>query len=160
MSLRLPNSARGELAETWREVARLIAGKARQWIVESPWRAAGLIAILTLGLAVAALTTAVYQLYALPLPTSFEDPRRVALDLTASDGTVFAVRGVSRGRSVELSDMPRHLIDAVVAMEDRRFFQHGGFDLRGVMRAAFANLMAGGAVQGGSTITQQLAKNV
>ena len=84
----------------------------------------------------------------------------MALDLAASDGAVFAVRGVSRGRTIELSEVPRHLIDAVVTMEDRRFFHHSGFDLRGVLRAAFANLMAGDAVQGGSTITQQLAKNL
>ena len=160
MSLSLPTTASAELAKACREAARVIGGKVRQWVLESPWRAAGLAAVLTLGLATAALSTAVYQLYALPLPTSFEDPRRVALDLAASDGAVFAVRGVSRGRSVELSDMPRYLIDAVVAMEDRRFFQHSGFDLRGVARAAFANLMVGDTVQGGSTITQQLAKNV
>jgi penicillin-binding protein 1A len=61
---------------------------------------------------------------------------------------------------VELSEVPRHLIDAVLAMEDRRFFEHAGFDLAGVVRAAFANLQAGGMVQGGSTITQQLAKNL
>ena len=73
---------------------------------------------------------------------------------------MFAVRGGSQARTVELSQMPRQLIDAVLAMEDRRFFEHAGFDLGGVARAAFANLAAGGAVQGGSTITQQLAKNL
>ena len=73
---------------------------------------------------------------------------------------MFAVRGGAPGRAVELAQVPRHLIDAVLAMEDRRFFAHGGVDLRGVVRAVFANLDAGGTVQGGSTITQQLAKNL
>jgi penicillin-binding protein 1A len=70
------------------------------------------------------------------------------------------VRGGAPGRAVELAQVPRHLVDAVLAMEDRRFFAHAGMDLRGVIRAAFANLDAGGTVQGGSTITQQLAKNL
>lgn len=160
MSLSLPNSASVDNAKASRKAPRVIGGKVRQWVLKNPWRAAGLAVFLTLSLATATLSTAVYQLYALPLPTRFEDPRRVALDLAASDGAVFAVRGVSRGRSVELSEVPRYLIDAVVAMEDRRFFQHSGFDLRGIVRAAFTNLMAGDTVQGGSTITQQLAKNV
>ncbi|AJY73952.1 transglycosylase domain-containing protein [Paenibacillus beijingensis] len=56
--------------------------------------------------------------------------------------------------------MPKHLIEAVVAIEDKRFFEHDGMDLRGIMRALFTNITAGGTVQGGSTITQQLAKNV
>ena len=88
------------------------------------------------------------------------EPDRVTFDLTSSDGVVFAVRGGARGQAVELAQIPRHLIDAVLAMEDRRFFEHAGMDLRGVARAAFANLDAGGTVQGGSTITQQLAKNL
>lgn len=56
--------------------------------------------------------------------------------------------------------VPEHLINAVVAIEDKRFFKHDGMDLRGIMRALFTNMTAGGTVQGGSTITQQLAKNV
>jgi penicillin-binding protein 1B len=59
-----------------------------------------------------------------------------------------------------MSQIPQPVIDAVVAVEDRRFFSHGGLDLRAMIRALVANLRAGGAVQGGSTITQQLAKNV
>jgi 1A family penicillin-binding protein len=120
----------------------------------------GRAALLALGVAVAALSVAVAYLYALPLPTSFAEPRRIALDLAAADGVVFAVRGGAEARAVDLAQMPRHLIDAVLAMEDRRFFAHAGFDPAGVARAALANLEAGGTVQGGSTITQQLAKNL
>jgi 1A family penicillin-binding protein len=123
-------------------------------------RAAALAALLTLGTIIAALLLAVVHLYRLPLPASFEEPRRIALDLAASDGAVFAVRGGAQARAVELSQVPHHLIDAILAMEDRRFFEHSGFDLAGLARAALANLKAGDAVQGGSTITQQLAKNL
>jgi penicillin-binding protein 1A len=123
-------------------------------------RALGAAALLTLGAAVAGLLVALAHLYHLPLPARLEEPRRIALDLAASDGAVFAVRGGSQARIVELSEVPRHLIDAVLAMEDRQFFEHAGFDLGGVLRAAIANLRAGAAVQGGSTITQQLAKNL
>ena len=123
-------------------------------------RIAGLAAILALALATAGVVIGLYQIYALPLPKGFEDPRGVALNLAFPDGVVFAARGIARGRQVELSEVPPHLVEAVLAMEDRRFFEHSGFDLRGVVRAAFANLQAGDSVQGGSTITQQLAKNL
>ena len=56
--------------------------------------------------------------------------------------------------------LPRHLIDAVIATEDRRFFKHWGLDPTGMLRAAFTNLRAGRVAQGGSTLTQQLAKNL
>ncbi len=61
---------------------------------------------------------------------------------------------------VPLSDIPVALQRAVIAIEDERFHKHWGVDPRGVVRAAFANLRAGGVAQGGSTITQQLAKNM
>ncbi|MGD8866798.1 MAG: PBP1A family penicillin-binding protein [Gemmatimonadales bacterium] len=61
---------------------------------------------------------------------------------------------------VPLSDVPSHLVDAVLAIEDRRFFEHRGLDLKRIGAAALANLRAGRVVQGGSTITQQLAKNL
>ena len=55
--------------------------------------------------------------------------------------------------------MPQHLIDAVLAIEDRRFYEHDGVDYEGTTRALFQNLDAGEIEQGGSTITQQLVKN-
>src|SRR5262245_41948064 len=124
------------------------------------WWAAVLIVLLLLGAGGAGLVVALGYPYQLLLSTRLEEPDRVTFDLTSSDGVVFAVRGGARGRAVELEQIPQPLIDAVLAMEDRRFFEHGGMDLRGVVRATFANLDAGGTVQGGSTITQQLAKNL
>jgi membrane peptidoglycan carboxypeptidase len=59
---------------------------------------------------------------------------------------------------IELSEIPQHTQDAVIAVEDARFYEHGGFDPRGTIRAAWTDLVEGGAVQGGSTITQQLVK--
>ncbi|MDD9827027.1 MAG: PBP1A family penicillin-binding protein [Deltaproteobacteria bacterium] len=64
-----------------------------------------------------------------------------------------------RRELVSLRELPRHLVHAVLAIEDQRFFQHGGLDLRRIGGAFFANLRAGGIAQGGSTLTQQLAKN-
>ncbi|MFP5214107.1 MAG: transglycosylase domain-containing protein, partial [Acidobacteriota bacterium] len=60
---------------------------------------------------------------------------------------------------VNIDQVPRHLVDAVVAIEDHRFYEHGGVDWLGILRALFKDLRAGRAVQGGSTITQQLIKN-
>ncbi len=61
---------------------------------------------------------------------------------------------------VNLDKLPPFLVDALIATEDRRFYKHFGFDPIGMMRAAIANYKAGKIVQGGSTITQQLAKNI
>lgn len=61
---------------------------------------------------------------------------------------------------VTFAELPDHLVQAVVAVEDKRFFEHDGADLRSISRAVYANLNARGKVEGGSTITQQLAKNV
>lgn len=61
---------------------------------------------------------------------------------------------------VPLADIPRHVIDAVLTIEDQRFYDHGGMDVRRVLGAGIANVRAGRIVQGGSTLTQQLAKNL
>jgi penicillin-binding protein 1B len=68
-------------------------------------------------------------------------------------------RGGEEHRPVRLADVPLVLINAVLAAEDHRFFEHGALDTRGVLRAAWTNLRAGRVMQGGSTITQQLIKN-
>src|SRR5882724_7034777 len=62
-------------------------------------------------------------------------------------------------RPVRLADVPLVFLNAVLAAEDHRFFEHGGLDPRGVLRAAWTNMRAGRVMQGGSTITQQLVKN-
>ena len=79
--------------------------------------------------------------------------------ILAADGSLLAERGGS-APYVPIDMLPRHLVHAVLAIEDRRFFSHFGVDPVGLGRAVMANLRAGRVVQGGSTITQQLAKNI
>src|SRR5260370_11966766 len=69
-------------------------------------------------------------------------------------------RGIRHKDSIPLEDFPDHLIKAVLATEDRRFYEHFGIDVPGLFRAILTNARAGGVVQGGSSITQQLAKNL
>jgi len=75
-------------------------------------------------------------------------------------GRVIATRGAGVGEIVPVAEMPPYLPQAVMAIEDRRFYDHWGVDPWGLARALFANVEAGRVVQGGSTITQQLAKNL
>ena len=77
----------------------------------------------------------------------------------AADGTLIATLRLAHRSVVTRADVPQVLVDAVVAAEDRGFFEHHGVDGRAVLRAAVANRRAGRVVQGGSTITQQLVKN-
>jgi penicillin-binding protein 1A len=76
------------------------------------------------------------------------------------NGELLAERGPRYGERVEAGELPAHLIYAVIATEDRRFWNHDGVDRRGLARALIANWRAGRVVQGGSTITQQLVKNL
>jgi 1A family penicillin-binding protein len=75
-------------------------------------------------------------------------------------GRVFAELRPVEGETVQLRSVPRHVRDAFIAVEDRRFYTHGGVDWRRVIGAALANLRAGGVREGSSTITMQLARNV
>lgn len=75
-------------------------------------------------------------------------------------GNEIGRRGILQDASVRLEELPDHLVKAVLATEDRRFFNHFGIDVVGTMRALVENARAGGVVQGGSSITQQVAKNL
>ncbi|MDE1159341.1 MAG: transglycosylase domain-containing protein [Neorhizobium sp.] len=75
-------------------------------------------------------------------------------------GNVIGHRGIIHQDSVPIDQLPDNLIKAVLATEDRRFFDHYGIDFIGLARAMSENARAGGVVQGGSTLTQQLAKNL
>jgi penicillin-binding protein 1A len=86
--------------------------------------------------------------------------RRPSVTLLARDGTLLATFGDLYGQPVHLKNLPPYLPEAVIATEDRRFYHHFGIDPFGLLRAAFADLRAGRVVQGGSTLTQQLAKNL
>ncbi|QNE32583.1 penicillin-binding protein [Sphingomonas sp. NBWT7] len=94
-----------------------------------------------------------------PLSKSLKPPTPPSITLTAADGTPIARRGAIIAAPVVASDLPAHVTEAFLAIEDRRFYSHWGISPRGILRAAWANVGSGGVRQGGSTITQQLAKN-
>jgi len=97
----------------------------------------------------------------LPRPEAALDAvRRPGLTLQDRAGRTFATFGDVVGDPLRLGDLPRYLPSAAVAVEDRRFYRHSGIDFIGIARAAFVNLRALRLVQGGSTITQQVAKNL
>jgi penicillin-binding protein 1A len=86
--------------------------------------------------------------------------RRPSVTLVTADGGMLASFGDLYGEPVKLADLPSYLPQAVIATEDRRFYRHPGFDPIGILRAIYVNIREGRLVQGGSSITQQLAKNV
>ena len=80
--------------------------------------------------------------------------------ILADDGSLLANRGDTGGAAVHLSELPPYLPKAFVAIEDRRFYEHFGIDPIGIARATIRDVTGGGGMQGGSTLTQQLAKNL
>ena len=112
------------------------------------------------GAIVMAATTA-YVFVNLEKKGLFNIPEREpGMILLAADGQVIAERGAFYGDQARIHEMPRYVPLAFVAIEDRRFYSHFGIDPIGLVRAFYANYRAGRVVQGGSTITQQLAKNL
>ncbi len=130
--------------------ARGWLGRVIKWMV-----IAGIWLMLALGVLVA------WYAWDLPDISRLETPsRRPSVELVTVDGAVLARYGDLHGGWVRFSDLPPHLVQAVAATEDRRFFEHRGVDPWAILRAAIANLRAGAIRQGGSTISQQLAKNL
>lgn len=102
--------------------------------------------------------------YALP-PFSGEGDiwnrgRQYAITFTDENGEVIGLRGVRQDDAIPLNEIPKYMKNALLATEDTRFYHHFGVDIQGTARAALANAQASGVVQGGSTLTQQLAKNL
>ncbi len=131
--------------------------KKRGWL----WRLAnwGLVAAIWGGVALA-LAVGWYA-YDLPEVTSIaKTGRQPSITMIAADGSQIAAVGDVHGKTIGLHEVPPALRQALIAVEDRRFYEHLGVDPRGLARAMLANLRAGRIVQGGSTITQQLAKNL
>ena len=128
----------------------------RRWLIVEPMSEAA-----TLG------TGGLLLMLALAVP-AFRDTsdegwlKKSELAVTFLDryGNEIGSRGIKHNDSVPLEDIPDHLIKATLATEDRRFYDHFGIDFLGTFRALLTNARAGGVVQGGSTITQQLAKNL
>lgn len=86
--------------------------------------------------------------------------KKPSITILANDGSMIARYGGLKGETIAVKDLPPYVGAAVIAIEDRRFYSHIGIDPYGLARAMWENLKAFGWVQGGSTITQQLAKNL
>ncbi|MFB2553086.1 transglycosylase domain-containing protein [Ensifer soli] len=97
----------------------------------------------------------------MPSATTWAVPERPPnVKILAVDGSTIANRGITGGEAVSLETMSPYIPQAVIAIEDRRFYSHFGIDPLGLARAMITNLTTGRMVQGGSTLTQQLAKNM
>jgi penicillin-binding protein 1A len=97
----------------------------------------------------------------LPPIESLEIPKRPpTIEISTNDGRIFATRGEMGGAAIPINEMPAYLPKAFIAIEDRRFYDHHGIDPMGLLRAMLANALHRSISQGGSTMTQQLAKNL
>jgi penicillin-binding protein 1A len=123
-------------------------GKTRWWWFSRI--SAGLLLLFILLVAWLAITA--------PLSKSLQPIAPPRITLLASDGTPIARNGAIVDKPVEVENLPPHVVQAFLSIEDRRFYSHWGIDPRGLARAAWSNAFGSGITQGGSTITQQLAK--
>lgn len=136
------SSARGPVARALVTLAKFGAG-------------AGLLLVLLLVVAVA------ISMASLPgYRELMRSPNGQMVQVRSADGGVLVSVGPSYGEWLAFDEIPEVMIDAMVAVEDRRFYSHPGVDPIGTARALAVNLRAGGSAQGGSTITQQLARNI
>jgi penicillin-binding protein 1A len=106
----------------------------------------------------APLAAVLYLLATLPINGGLQAESHGAMTFESASGGTFATRGMLKGAQVRAGDLSQHFLQAVVAIEDRRFHDHAGVDLRGILRAAWRNVGHGGVREGGSTISQQLAR--
>ncbi len=100
----------------------------------------------------------IFVSFDLPSMEALTAPKKPTVTILANDGSVLTSYSDTFGEPVPFDALPKHLINAVIATEDRRFFSHFGIDPLGIARAMVVNLAHGGVRQGGSTITQQLSK--
>ena len=117
--------------------------------------------VFSLWLLIAGIGAIVWVGAHLPPIQSLEVPKRPpSIEILGADGHVLATRGDMGGAAVPLRELPPYLPQAFIAIEDRRFYSHHGVDPLGIVRALAANVLRRGVSQGGSTLTQQLAKNL
>ena len=119
--------------------------------------------MLVLGIWGAIGTAGVFGYYAAQLPPidQLAVPKRPPnIAILGIDGEVLANRGDTGGPAIRLAELPPYLPKAFIAIEDRRFYSHWGIDPMGIGRAIVSNVLRRGGMQGGSTLTQQLAKNL
>ncbi len=117
--------------------------------------------VAALWLFIAGIGAVVWAGMHLPPLQSLEIPKRPpSVLILGSNGATLATRGDMGGAAVPLRELPDYVPKAFIAIEDRRFYSHYAIDPWGILRAAIADVLHRGASQGGSTITQQLAKNL
>ncbi|GAB3264754.1 penicillin-binding protein 1A [Chitinimonas naiadis] len=126
------------------------------------WRRFRLPALfLLLGLFMLAVASITWLMRDLPSLDELDNLQpKVPLRIYSSDNVLIGEFGRERRQLVKLKDMPAHLKQAVLDIEDARFYEHGAIDLTGALRAGLANLSSGGASQGASTITMQLSRDL
>ncbi len=128
----------------------------KRWLLVEPASEAATLGSVGVVLALALALPAFYE-------TSDEDwlkKSELAVQFLDRYGNEVGARGIKHNDSIPIEEFPDHLIKATLATEDRRFYEHFGIDVPGTFRALITNARAGGVVQGGSSITQQLAKNL
>ncbi len=123
------------------------------WAVVRPYRWWSLVAVL--GLFVVLLG---WLVATAPLDRALQPAKQPSLIITDMNGKAIARRGDYKEEPVKIANLPPHVPAAIIAIEDRRFKEHMGVDPIGILRAFVTNAQAGGVRQGGSTLTQQLAK--
>jgi len=131
------------------------------WGFPWPWRIATYLGLL--GFAGLAFLYLAYQIVTWRAPTHealWQENRVPSLAVFDENGATLAIRGAFYGEILGLEDLPVHVAQAFIAIEDHRFYHHGAIDPWGLARAMAVNVRRGGLVQGGSTITQQVAKNL
>jgi penicillin-binding protein 1A len=147
---RKPRSNRGGAKRRAKSRSRLSLSRLFYWI-----------AVFGLWAAIAVVGVVVWVGAHLPAIQSLEIPKRPpTIEIVGLDGSMLAQRGEMAGANVPLKELPPYLQNAFIAIEDRRFYSHYGIDPVGILRAAVANVLHRGVSQGGSTLTQQLAKNL
>jgi len=130
-------------------------------MIPKKWWQFLILTIFVMGLVIAALVALAATLIYPQLPSleALTDYRpKLPLRVYSEDGYLIGEFGEERRAFVTIQNVPQHMKSAVLAIEDRRFYQHGGVDTRGILRAAVNNL-SGGSKEGASTITMQVARN-
>ncbi len=133
-----------------------LIGRARRYVLSAVLRVFWFVAW-RLGLAAALVLAAATGFYYIQLPAVehlFDDRGSGSVTMLDRHGNVFAWRGEQYGGELSASEVSPHLVHAVIAAEDRRYYRHFGVDPLGIARAMVANIRAGRLVQGGSTLTQ------
>ena len=125
---------------------------ARRGFVRRWWKLILALIVLTI------VALGVWLVVTAPLGRALEPLKNPSLVLLDASGHPIARRGDYKEAPVTIAELPKYVPAAIVAIEDRRFYSHWGVDPQGIARALFRNAEAGGVAQGGSTLTQQLAK--